>query len=652
MILNDPDVSERIKQGFSLRILLFSALLPFYRTGKAQDQYRDDNILRVTAGSHIQIRDSLAFFLQDTMRKIPRSIIPSTISGSGKNILYFDSLRSKASRNPITKRLYDLVVVSPQSLETRKISRASDESYRQYSGKRIRSIEIIKMDVFGTNINNPAQIISNKTNHILNSTHFKTLDRIIRKNLLFSEGDNLSPLLLSDNERILRELPYIDDARIMVVPVSENEVKVIVITKDVYSLGAEYDFGGLEKGKLSVFEKNILGTGHEFGLTVPFDSNKPHSPGFGGHYTINNLLKSFININADYLSGLGTTTYGISLSRSFVSSTTKYAGGLSVRQMYTTTSLDSMPVVAPLKYNLQDYWVARSFLLDRSSVTRLIFGIRYLNNNVFKRPDIQSNTYYRLQRYQLYMTSVALSMQKFYKANLIYGYGRTEDIPYGGLLRFTAGREFNEFKTRTYLGADISAGRSFPEFGYFYGSLAAASFFNGNAREQGAFYARLNYFSNLLPVGRFRSRNFVKIDYSRGIARYTDEHLEFIETNGFSGFSNDSISGTQRLTASIESVLFSPANYHGFRFAFFGFSDLGFLYNSNQVLGKGITLLSLGFGLRVRNDNLLFNTLQIRLAFFPNPPLYSRINNITITGEQLLRPSSFDAGKPVVVPFR
>lgn len=359
------------------------------------------------------------------------------------------------------------------------------------------------------------------------------------------------------------------------MPVSEDEVNIIVLTKDVYSFGALYDYGGFKKGTLSVFEKNILGSGHEFGIKIPFNSDKPDSPGIGGYYTVNNLWKSFINLNIDYLNGLGSTTYGVSLSRNFVSASTKYAGGVMVRQMYTTTDLDTMPKPVPLKYNLQDYWIARSFLFNKESVSRIIISARYLNNNVFKKPDIQPESYYSLQRYQLYLGSAALSVQKYYKANLIYGYGRTEDIPYGGLVRITAGKEFNEFKTRTYLGSDISAGRAFPELGYFYGSLAVASFFNGKESEQGLFYSKLNYFTNLLTLGRYRSRNFVTIDYSRGIGRYTDEHLRFIETNGFTGFKNDSINGTQRLTVSLESVLFSPADYHGFRFAFFGFSDLG-----------------------------------------------------------------------------
>ena len=157
------------------------------------------------------------------MLRLPSSIIPASKSKKDKNLLYFDSLKQKASRKPLTKKIYDLVVISPQPVETKKISGSSDESYKQYAGRTIKSINIIRMDVFGTNINNPASVNSSKTNNLLNNTHKNTNERIIRKNMLFSAGDTISPLTLSDNERILRELPFIDDARIIVVPVSEDE---------------------------------------------------------------------------------------------------------------------------------------------------------------------------------------------------------------------------------------------------------------------------------------------------------------------------------------------------------------------------------------------------------------------------------------------
>ena len=44
-------------------------------------------------------------------------------------------------------------------------------------------------------------IIRTKLENLLNKTHVNTNEKIIRKNLLFSEGDTISPLTLSDNER-------------------------------------------------------------------------------------------------------------------------------------------------------------------------------------------------------------------------------------------------------------------------------------------------------------------------------------------------------------------------------------------------------------------------------------------------------------------
>ena len=308
----------------------------------------------------------------------------------------------------------------------------------------------------------------NKIENLLNKTHVNTNENIIRKNLLFSEGDKISPLTLSDNERILRQLPYIDDARIIVVPVSDEEADIVVYTKDVYSLGGSYDYKGSKKGSVSVFDKNIFGMGHEFGLDIPYNNTLPDSPGFGAHYIANNIAKSFINLNVYFLHGLGEKTYGFDLSRKLVSSTTKYAGGISVRMMYTSEDLDTLKVPAPLKYNLQDYWLSRSFLINKESVSRIIIGARYTNNNVFDHPLILPESFYNLQKYRIFLGSAALSIQKYTKTNLIYGYGRTEDIPYGALFKVTAGREFNEFKQRTYLGGEVSFGKSSKALGYFY----------------------------------------------------------------------------------------------------------------------------------------------------------------------------------------
>ena len=64
-----------------------------------------------------------------------------------------------------------------------------------------------------------------KIENILNKTHINTAENILSEKTFFSQKVIQFLLLtLSDNERILRQLPFIDDARILVVPVSEDEV--------------------------------------------------------------------------------------------------------------------------------------------------------------------------------------------------------------------------------------------------------------------------------------------------------------------------------------------------------------------------------------------------------------------------------------------
>lgn len=573
-----------------------------------------------------------------------------------KNLIFYDSLKVKASKNSFTRKLYDFVIVNPDTTVKKQIKGSSDANYIIYSGKVIRHIEIQRLNVFGSNLNNPAASDPNKLENILNKTHVNTNEKIIRKNLLFSEGDTISPLTLSDNERLLRQLSFINDARIVIVPVSDYESDIVVLTKDVYSIGGSYTYNGLKKGEISVFEKNIVGSGHELGIDIPYDSKYPDSPGFGMHYMVDNLWKSFVNLNGFYLNGVGEKTYGFTLNRKLVSSSAKYAGGISVRQMSTSIDLNkTLTIPQPLKYNYQDYWLSRSFLINKESVSRIIVGARYLFNNVFERPFIMPDSYYYLQNYRLYLTSAAFTVQKYYKTNLIYGYGRTEDIPYGGLLRLTMGKEHNEFhnyRKRIYLGAEIAMGKSNSSLGYFYTSAGYGTFLDGAYTEQGILSLSMKYFSNLINIGNIRIRNFAYADYTRGFGRNTDEYLTYNNENGFSGFKNDSVSGTQRLSVSFESVLFSPVNLYGFRFAFFGFTDFAFLSDSNELIGNGQALTGIGLGVRIRNDNLVFNTFQIRIGFFPNPPVYSKINHLTVSGEQLLRPNNFDSGPPSIIPYR
>ncbi len=651
IILKESDVCHLPTQRKLCRFLLLPVITLASVVVYPQDTIRNESIEKVPARRIIPDGTSLQIAPVRTPGTSP-VLIPPSFNHHNRNHLLLDSLKAKVSNSLLASKIYNLIVIQDNPAVKRAINDETEARYSGFSGKRIRKIEIRRLDVFGTNINNPFYSEPTGIEKLLNKTHFSTNESIIRKNLLFSEGDTINPLIISDNERIIRQLPYISDARIVVGDAGDEGVDVLVISRDLYSIGADYRFTSIRKGSVSVFEKNIFGMGHEVGIEVPYDFDSNASPGFGIRYSINNVARSFADLNLFYMNGLEEKAYGFALTRRLFSTTTKYAGGISVKQIITTEDLGTLEQPDPLRYILQDYWLSRSFLIDMESATRFVLGARYTNNIVSARPFIHPDSYYHLQNYRLYLGSASFSIQRFYKTSLLYNYGRTEDVPYGGMIRITAGKEYSEFKERSYIGLDASSGIRSDPLGHIYLTAGLGTFMSDEQTEQGLFSAGIKYFSNMLYTGRSGIRNFVTIEYTRGFDRYTDEYLSFESINGLSGLRNDSVSGKQRLYLSFESVLFSPANYYGFRFVPFFFADMLLLSAPNQIITGGDMLSGIGAGIRIRNDNLIFNTFQIRLGFFPNLPAWSRTTNLILSGERLLKPDTFDPGPSCVLPYR
>lgn len=564
---------------------------------------------------------------------------------------FYDSLKVRAEKRKFTRLLYDMIVISSPSPGSAREKMTSTKNYEEYEGRVIRKREIIRLNAFGSNIDNPLDYDPSKLEMLMNSTYAKTRKFVLGQQLLFREGDTISSLDLADNERLLRELPFVEDATITVVPVDSNLVDVAVVVRESYPYGLNIGLSDIRSGVVKVYSRNFAGLGHELEISTPYNFNEYSVPGIGFRYAVRNIARSFSDLEMEFNDGLGTTRMGGVYSRDFVTSSTKYAWSASMKLTYTNEDLDTMDVPAPLRFIWQDYWAARSFMLDRNSVTRLIVTGRYMHNNVFRRPEIDDFSYYELQNYQIATASIAVSSQRFINTSLIYSYGRTEDIPYGYMIELLGGREKNEFKWRTYAGIKLSYGNIFTRFGYIYAGAGFSTFYNHESTEQGMVQASLRYFTPLFSAGRSKMRTFVNIHYTRGFNRYSDECL-YLNNNAFiRGFHNDSISGGTRLTLSLEPVMFLHRPVVGFRFALFAFADAGVLVRDGFMNGGFYTVPALGAGVRIRNDQLVLNTLQIRLAWYPNSPPYSEKSWITADGLVRLRPPRFEPDPPGVTPF-
>lgn len=101
---------------------------------------------------------------------------------------------------------------------------------------------------------------------LANRLHFRTRSSVIRRELVFDEGDCYDPALLEESERLLRALGFLAEADIHGVRQEDGGYHVIVDTQDEWSTKAEVqaDGGGLEGGEIQ--EANLLGTGQRLEL--------------------------------------------------------------------------------------------------------------------------------------------------------------------------------------------------------------------------------------------------------------------------------------------------------------------------------------------------------------------------------------------------
>ena len=107
--------------------------------------------------------------------------------------------------------------------------------------------------------------------HLVNGLHKTTREDVIRRFLLFEEGDAYDPELLENSERNLRALGFLKSASVTVGPPHDGVVDVTVSTHDAFTLQVGLSagqVGGRLVGGVRLGEHNLMGSGRE--LTVGY----------------------------------------------------------------------------------------------------------------------------------------------------------------------------------------------------------------------------------------------------------------------------------------------------------------------------------------------------------------------------------------------
>ena len=285
------------------------------------------------------------------------------------------------------------------------------------------------------------------------------------------------------------------------------------------------------------------------------------------------------------------------------------------------------------KYNVVDTWGAWNMDADKSdgyrniARSRRLIGLRVLNQIFFDKPLKYGNEYfYAYADKQAVLGDFSLFRQNFYKTRYIYGFGRNEDVPEGMEASLTAGWTKIDGRERAYTGINFSRYFFSPARDYLNFSIGSGGYLYKSKFEDIDVLAKVDFFTRLHNWKRnWKQRYFLSSSASRQFRSLLSEPLKLESDYGLNEFRNNSQAGNFRLTVKGESVFFSPWSVLLFRFAPFVFANSALFHEKVDSSGRYDSKLysSIGAGVRIRNESLIFGTIEFKGMYFPRKNFFN-----------------------------
>ena len=622
---------------------------------------QNDSIrVKVAEGYYINFQNKMVLAKSDTTILLPKTCKYSILKNDTTGHKFYDSLSIKANRlGKIPGEIVDMFLVRQDSIQQLKNAYKSAEKFSDFTGFKIRKISFDRLHTFGQSVFDTVSQKENKVVDFLNNIHSNTRIKTLEKYLTIKVGENVDPLKLSESERILRELDYLRNSRIVLIPVegSANLVDVLVITQDLFPLEVGGDFSNFSNWNLALTDINIGGYGNKGNATISAKSDRnPFLEIKKANYLVNNIAGSFVDFGINYeRDDNGDFSTSISGDRDFYTYSTKYAGGTSLSYFEETiTSTDTATTPEKQKYSNYNAWVGRSFIQKKNKAKSITFSTLYDGNHYFERPAVSpdSNKLYYMSNQ--FLLSATYSYNKYYNARWVNRFGITEDIPYGFNATITFGPDKYEYYNRFYCGLELSQAAKYKNFGYLYNYVGIGGFLHNEIFEQGALNISSTYFSNINTILNSKTRQHISLNYTLGINRFSGETISIVDMMNMKGVNSADelkLSGTQRTGLEWIAMSYTPISIIGFDIATFVSATIGTVGENDQIFWENDFYSGFSFGLQTRNENLIFSTLMLRLSYFPIMPNDMAKFQISFKAVSLFTFKDFKASKPQKVVF-
>jgi len=515
--------------------------------------------------------------------------------------------------------------------EKEKGMQRGDEAFQRFTNRVIRIITVQSLD-FGISIGDTSRRINNSLTHLANWLHNNTKEKVIRHNLFFNNYDRVSPFLLANNERYLRNLPYIQDAKIVLRPVRNHpdSVDVAIFVKDVFSIGGNIRLHSYQSLSATVQEDNFVGWGDRLQFQTLFDQRRRPVFGYGMSYIKRNVAGSFIDLSGGYLNFSPAFNTGrkeentgfVRMEKPFVDPYSLWTWSAAA-ELHSTSNMFGLDSVfdnqLKYKYRLLDGWIGRNLTTRRVNSEkefnryRFLVSLRIMDQKFIQKP-YQYISQYKYSFANTFAVLGALSAykQRFYKTSYIYGFGRNEDLPSGVEVSLVSGFTRKEDRKRLYSALSFNYNYVTEKERFLNYSVGAGSSFYKGKPEDVSLTGSIEYFGRLHQWNRWKQRIFINGSAAHQLNPLMDEPLYLESSYGLPGYNNEWVPGHSRISLKMESVFFSPLSILYFRFAPFVFGNLAFFKTGSYQK----TVPMIGGGIRCRNESLVLGTIELKGTYY------------------------------------
>ncbi len=595
--------------------------------GEAQNENRikiSYNEMMICADTiYFGVIDSIVTLQPNTDYKIQRNFLLRS------NVYYEDRPHKKQQVEARMLRYYKLWQNAYICDNDKQEVVSAQHYFKQFEGKVIRNIQFKSIDMFEGRINDTTKMSITNLGQYLNKIHVSTHNYVLRNNLRFKENERLQSMEMAENERLLRQLDYIEDARIIVTQQNllADSIDITIITKDMFPYGINTKIADIDQYSIAPYTKNFLGLGHYIEVGLHYNVSEKPPMGYSYQYNAANIAGSFVDLGINRINNYEKNNTNYLIERQFVTTDMKFGGAISYDDINETLehryNINDTLYKTPYHKHLFEAWLGRTFILSPSG-NRPNFSIAadFTNEIFLNRPYVSADSNQVFHNNQMLLGALMLQKVSFFKTQKLQGFGVTEDVPIGYSIKLTGGYNWGEFINRKYIGLKYSTVIVRPRKGLLHLYTKLGSYFYEQDYEDAFIKLGSAYFSPIIKAGEGTMRHILTLDCSLLYNRKYDNWIDINDDIPKSLQKN--IEGCSVMTVRYEPTFHIPYKLIGFRFSFTPFSNIGIV--SDQCYFKGNTDFYSVFGLttRIKNESLTIPTFGIDVKYYP---VYSEKRN-------------------------